>query len=336
VQAESRPRPTARSLLRDCGILAVLAALCIYFGLATEKHVFLTPENLLIVADQISINTILAVGMTLVIITAGIDLSVGALVALTGTAAAWFVYQAAGVSEIATGGRQPVESAGLIVLGGCLLGVALGGVAGSFNGLMVQRFRVPPFITTLAMMLIAKGMGNIIAGGGRFGNLPEQFGTLGRGDLAGLPIPALVAAGVAALGQIALSRTAFGRHVYAVGGNEEAARLSGIRVGRVKFAVYAISGTLAGLGGVILASMLGAGDPTVGEYYELDAIAAVVLGGTSLMGGRGAVWRTVIGALIMGVLSNGMGLMDVPTFYQWVVRGAVILAAVITDQVTKE
>jgi ribose/xylose/arabinose/galactoside ABC-type transport system permease subunit len=252
--------------------------------------------------------------MTMVILTEGIDLSVGSVVALAGVV---------GADLIASGVPLPVA---------VLAAVAAGALVGLFNGASIVYLRVAPFIATLATMTAVRGLAYLYTDGVSVGNLPDTFTRWGNGRIGPLPIPVLVAAVVVAGTWLLLSRTVFGRRVYAVGGNEEAARLSGVRVGRIKIGVYTLMGALAALGGVMLAARLGAGDPKAGQLFELTAIAAVVVGGTSLSGGRGTVIGTVLGALIIGVLDNGLVLLDVSAFYQMVVKGLVILAAVALDR----
>lgn len=282
---------------------------------------FLKLSNLLGVANQTAIYAIIAVGMTMVIITGGIDLSVGSLVAL-----------AAVVSAIVVRDLGGGEEAGL---GAVLLGFAAGigacAAAGMFSGLMVTRFKLPPFIVTLGMMMMASGLAFRLSEGSSIPELPPAFFTLGRGQVFGVPSPVVSMAALYVFAHFVMSRTVFGRYVYSIGGNAEAARLSGVPVKRVLFVVYVISGMLAGFGGIVLASQLSAGDPKFGEMYELEVIAAVVVGGTSLMGGQGKVLGTLIGAFIIAVIKNGMNLTDVDPFNQKIVLGVVLTAAVTLD-----
>jgi ribose transport system permease protein len=284
---------------------------------------FLLPDNLRNVANQIAVIAIIAIGMTLVIITAGIDLSVGSLIALSAVVTAWFV------------GRVGGESAtfwGMLFSG--LLGIILCGVIGAFSGLMITRFKIPPFIATLAMMQVAAGFAYVISEGKPIYHLPDSFILLGRGAEPFLKIPyaviLMIILYIAA--HILMTRTTTGRYVYAVGGNMEAARLAGIRVKRILFFVYALCGILAGLGGVVMASQLKSGAPTYGLTYELYVIAAVVVGGTSLSGGEGRIFGTLIGAFIIAVIQNGMNLTNVETYTQKIVLGLVILGAVLLDR----
>ncbi len=284
---------------------------------------FLLPDNLRNVANQIAVIAIIAIGMTLVIITAGIDLSVGSLIALSAVVTAWFVGKAGGEHATAWG-----------MLYSGLLGIALCGLVGAFSGLMVTRFKIPPFIATLAMMQVAAGFAYVISQGKPIYHLPDSFILLGRGaePLFKVPYAVILMLILYIAAHILMTRTTTGRYVYAVGGNMEAARLAGIRVKRILFFVYALCGLLAGLGGVVMASQLKSGAPTYGLTYELYVIAAVVVGGTSLMGGEGKIFGTLIGAFIIAVIQNGMNLTNVETYTQKIVLGAVILGAVLLDR----
>jgi ribose transport system permease protein len=284
---------------------------------------FLLPNNLRNVANQISVIAIVAIGMTLVIITAGIDLSVGSLIALSAVVAAWLVAHMGGISA----------SAGAMTLGS-LGGIALCGFVGAFSGMVITRFRIPPFIATLAMMQVAAGLAYIISQGKPVYQIPDSFVALGRGadPLLGVPYAVILMAALYVVAHIIMSRTTFGRYVYAVGGNMEASRLAGIRVRAVLFSVYTLCGLLAGLGGVLMASQLKSGAPTYGLTYELYVIAAVVVGGTSLSGGEGRIFGTLIGAFIIAVIQNGMNLTNVESYTQKVVLGLVILGAVLLDR----
>lgn len=318
-------------------LVATLLALGAYFAATTRDHVFVSPRNLINIAEQTSINTIIAVGMTLVIITAGIDLGVGSVVGLAAVISAGAMVGGAG---FVIGGYRvellPRLDGPAAVFLGLLVALSIGAVAGLANSLSIVRFRVTPFIATLAMMLMARGAA-LLYHNGAIGGLPEATRWLGQtGRIAWVPVPVYVTALVAGVAWVALACTPFGRHVYAVGGNEEAARLSGIRVGRVKVVVYTASGMCAALAGFVLAAQLGAGDGRVGAGYELDAIAAAVLGGSSLMGGRGTIPGTVLGALLIGVLDNGLTMRGVSPFAQSILKGLVILGAVILDQVREQ
>ena len=287
---------------------------------------FLLRDNLRNVAGQIAVIAIVAVGMTLVIIAGGIDLSVGSLIALSAVVCAWLLKALGGVG--AGAGAMCVAAAGAVVL--CAL-------SGAFSGAMVVRFRLPPFIATLAMMQVASGVAYIIARGRPIYDAPDAFTALGRGvdPLLGVPWAVWLMLLLYALGHVLMSRTALGRYVYAVGGNQEAARLAGVRTGGVLLLTYVVSGALAGLGGVVMASQLKSGAPTYGVMYELYVIAAVVVGGTSLSGGEGRVLGTLVGAFIIAVIQNGMNLTNVESYTQKVVLGLVILGAVLLDRIRR-
>jgi ribose transport system permease protein len=282
---------------------------------------FLKLSNLLGVANQTAIYAIIAIGMTMVIITAGIDLSVGSLVALASVSSAIVIRD--------WGGGASASIAMVAV--GSLAGIGVCALAGASNGLLVTAFGIPPFIVTLGMMMMASGLSFRLAEGRSIPELPPAFFWLGRGLTLGIPNPVLLMVVLYVVAHVVMSRMVFGRYVYSIGGNEEAARLSGVPVGRVLLAVYTICGALAGLGGIVLASQLSAGDPKFGLMYELEVIAAVVVGGTSLMGGRGKIFGTLIGAFIIAVIKNGMNLTNVDPFNQKIVLGAVLTAAVLLD-----
>ena len=282
---------------------------------------FLKISNLLGVANQTAIYAIIAIGMTLVIITGGIDLSVGSLVALASVSFAVCIRDYLGG---ANAGTDAVIKAVLVGLGLCAL-------AGAFNGFMITAFKIPPFIVSLAMMMMASGVSYRLSNGRSIPELPASFFWLGQGVTFGVPHPILLMIVLYVISHVVMSRTVFGRYVYAIGGNADAARLSGLPVKQILLIVYTICGSLAGLGGIVLTSQLSAGDPKFGLMYELEVIAAVVVGGTSLMGGRGKIFGTLIGAFIIAVIKNGMNLMDVDPFNQKIVLGAVLLFAVLLD-----
>jgi len=284
---------------------------------------FLLKDNLLNVANQIAVIAILAIGMTMVIITAGIDLSVGSLIALAAVVTAWLIGCFGGTDATATG-----------ILFGSLGAILLCGSIGLFTGLMVTRFRVPPFIATLGMMQVASGIAYIISRGKPIYQVPDTIVALGRGaePILGIPYAVILMVVLYLAAHILMSRTTFGRYIYAVGGNAEVARLAGVNVAAVLMSVYVISAMLAGLGGVVMASQLKSGAPTYGLMYELYVIAAVVVGGTSLSGGEGRIFGTLIGAFIIAVIQNGMNLTNVESYTQKVVLGLVILGAVLIDR----
>jgi ribose transport system permease protein len=285
---------------------------------------FLKSDNLLNVANQIAVIAIIAIGMTMVIITAGIDLSVGSLIALSAVTSTLLVREAAGA--------ESAMAAGMTVA--CLGGIFLCGLMGLFSGTMVTVFAIPPFIVTLSMMLVASGVAYILSQGESVYQVPDSFVWLGRGaDVFGIPNAVFLMLVLYAAAHVVMTRTILGRYIYAVGGNREAARLSGVPVRRVTLFVYTASGILAGLGGVVMASQLKSGSATYGLMYELYVIAAVVVGGTSLAGGEGKVLGTLIGAFIIAVIQNGMNLMNVESYTQKVVLGLVILVAVLLDKI---
>ncbi len=305
----------------EVAIFAAVLLECIVFAFLSPS--FLTLNNFVNVTLQIAIYGILAVGMTIIMITGGIDLSIGSVVALVGVVAAILSKKEALPADVMVGTAM-------------LAGIALGTAIGAASGSLIARFGIPPFIVTLALMTICRGVVFIITGGFTEGELPAHFGWLGRGHLWFLPIPVVIMVLLFGAGYVVLDMTAFGRHIYALGGNEEAARLSGIRVRRTKVLVYSLSGLLTGLAGVTLAARLGAGAPNSGLGYELDVIAAVVVGGTSLSGGRGSMIGTLAGTMFIGVLNNGLNLANVDPYTQKVALGLVILAAVWLDQLQKK
>ncbi|MBW3622297.1 MAG: ABC transporter permease [Armatimonadetes bacterium] len=287
---------------------------------AEGRSTFLLPSNLRNIADQIAVIAIIAVGMTMVIITRGIDLSVGSLLALSAVLTAWLIQQAGGANA----------SPGAL-LGASLAAVTVSGLVGAFSGVMVSRFHIPPFIATLGMMQVASGLAFIVAKGQTLYDIPDSFTWLGRGSSLGLSNAVWLMLFCYGAAHLFMSRTAPGRYIFAVGGNSEASRLSGVSVPRVLMIVYIVSGLTAGIGGVISTSQLKAGAPTYGLMYELYVIAAAVVGGTSLAGGEGRVFGTLIGAFIIAVIQNGMNLMNVEAYTQKVVLGLVILGAVLLD-----
>ncbi len=277
---------------------------------------FMTTDNVLNILRQVSISALIAFGMTFVILTGGIDLSVGSTLALTGAVAATML--ASGIDPVLT------------ILAALLLGAVLGAV----NGVIIAKGKVAPFIATLATMTIYRGLTLVYTDGRPVSDLGNEitFQMLGKGYFFGIPVPVCTMILAFIVLYVIMHKTTFGRRVYAVGGNEAASKLSGINVDRVKIAVYSLTGMLAALSALILTSRLNSAQPTAGTSYELDAIAAVVLGGTSLTGGKGWIFGTLVGALIIGVLNNGLNLIGVSSFFQQVVKGIVILIAVLIDR----
>lgn len=303
----------AKNYLSRYGILIALLVICIILSIATPY--FFTVQNLVIVLRQVSVNGILAIGVTFVIIAGGIDLSLGSVVALTGVIAASFAHP----------GVYPL----IVPL---LIGLLTGALVGVISGLTITIGRVAPFIVTLGMMTMARGLALVWSDGRPVTNLSPAFNFIGGGDVLYIPVPILLFVLVIIVAYILLNYTTTGRYIYAVGGNEQAARASGIRVNAVKMFAYIMCSGLAALAGIVLAARITTGQPNAGVAYELDAIAAVVIGGTSLLGGRGTVTGTVIGVLIIGVINNGLDLLNVSSYYQQIIKGVIIIGAVLIDR----
>lgn len=307
---------SGRDIVRFLGKYGIIIALVLMVvTLSIISPVFLRFENIFNILRQISINGYLAIGMTFVVLTGGIDLSVGSIAAISGIMAA----------SVARNHQYPVILA--VVVG---LGVGL--LFGFINGFIVARFEVAPFIVTLGMMSVARGMTFIYSDGRPIPGLKPAFNDIAGSYIFGVPTPVIILAVVVIIAGVVLYKTKFGRYVFAIGGNEKASMISGLNVRRVKMAVYSVSGLLAGLAGVILASRVTAGLPQSGQSYELDAIAAVVIGGTSLSGGKGKLWGTIVGFLLIGVMNNGLDLMNVSSYYQQVVKGLIIILAILLDK----
>lgn len=301
----------------NMGIILALIILCLFLSFFPgTSSSFPTVKNVFNVLRQISTNMLLACGMTMVIILGGINLSVGSVIAISGVIAAGCVSR--------YGFSIPVSF---------MIGIGLGLLFGVFNGFIISKTTIPPFIVTLATMNIARGLAGVYTGGSPVRVVSKEWQWLGAGYFAGIPVPVIIMILFFILSVLIMNKTKLGRHIYAVGGNPMAARFSGINVARVKFLVYTYSGIMAGIAGVILASRMYSGQPTAGEGAEMDAIAAVVVGGTSMAGGSGKLGGTFIGALIIGILSNGLNLMNVNSFWQTVVKGVVILMAVFIDYI---
>ena len=300
-----------------------LLILCITLSLLSDK--FLTVDNGWNVLRQISVNICISVGMTLIVLTAGIDLSVGAVLAFSGAIAAGLLK-----SGISFPGSDIFI--GFTLLGAVIAGILTGSFLGFFNGWVITKFKVPPFVATLAMLTVARGFTMLWTKGYPISGLGNNFAIIGTGWFLGIPILVWIAAIIIISAIIISNKTTLGRYIYAIGGNENAARLSGIHIDKVKIIVYSIAGGLAAIGGIMVTSRLDSAQPNAGMGYELDAIAAVVIGGTSLSGGRGTIIGTVLGAIIIGVLNNGLVLLDVSPFWQQVVKGMVILLAVMIDK----
>lgn len=310
---DANHRQKAGAFLSKYGIYFAFVLLA--GALAVTSPPFRSLGNLENILQQISVNGILAVGMTFVIITAGIDLSVGSVLALSAVVATSLAHPATHVLIV------PV-----------LAGVLTGLVCGAVNGLLIAWKRLAPFIVTLGMMTVARGLALVYTSGRPVINLSDSYDKIGGGALGNLPFPAMILFAVVVLGVFLLHYTRFGRYVFAVGGNELAAKVSGVNTHRILVGVYALTGALAGLAGIVLSSRVMSGPPSAGEGYELDAIAAVVIGGTSLSGGVGSLAGTVVGVLIIGVMNNGLDLLDVSSYWQQIVKGLIIVVAVLLDR----
>ncbi|WEG13325.1 ABC transporter permease [Pullulanibacillus sp. KACC 23026] len=292
----------------------LIGLIILFIIISILSHQFLTLSNLRNVALQTSVNMLLAVGMTFVILTSGIDLSVGSTLAVSAV-----------VGSL-------VMTSGINFGLGIVIALIVGILAGLINGLFIAYGRLAPFIVTLGTMTLYRGITEILTHGSPIYNLPKGFSVIGTGSLVGIPIPVILTVIVLIVAWILLNRSVTGRRVYAVGGNEEVAKLAGVPVKKYLLLVYMISGFLAAVAGMILSSRLGSAEPTAGNGYELDAITAVVLGGTSLFGGEGTLVGTIIGAAILGVIDNGLNLLNVNSFWQDAVKGAIILIAIMLDR----
>ena len=298
------------------GLLLVFIGICIALSLITPQ--FLTVQNLTIIVMQVSINALLAFGVTFVIITGGIDLSIGSMVAVTGVVAASFAHP----------DTYPVAVP-------LLAGLSAGLLFGAFNGFIITRSNVPPFIVTLGTMTIGRGLALILSKGRPVSNLSDSFNFIGGGKILGVPMLIIILIVVFGVCSVILKKTVIGRYMYAIGGNEQATRASGIDLSRVKMVVYTLCGGLSALAGILLTSRITTGQPNAGTGFELDAIAAAIIGGTSTSGGTGTMTGTLIGALLIGVISNGLDLLNVTSYYQQVVMGVIIIGAVVLDSLNQ-
>ena len=314
--ADSRYMKAVKQYFKEnLGIILALLVLCGFLAVnPLTRNSFMTQQNVFNVLRQISTNLYLACGMTMVIILGGIDLSVGSIIAMSGCVAAGCVSRY----------ELPLPVA-------LLCGVLIGLIVGMFNGWVIAKTTIPPFIVTLATMNIAKGLAYVYTGGSPVRVVTKEWQFVGAGYIGPVPTPVCILVIVLIVTAIIMNKTKLGRHLYAVGGNAQAAEFSGISVARVKFLVHTYSGIMGGLAGIVLASRMYSGQPTAGDGAEMDAIAAVVVGGTSMAGGSGKIGGTIIGGLIIGVLNNGLNLMNVNSFWQYVVKGCVILLAVYLD-----
>ena len=300
------------------GIYVAFAMLFLILSFTSES--FLTTSNLLNILRQVSIIGIVAIGMSFVIITGGIDLSVGSVMALSAVVAASFA-------------QADLNHALYIPI---FMGMIVGLACGIFNGVLIAKWKVTPFIATLGMMTAARGMAMVYSDGRPVIGLSDGYNNIGSGSFLGLPIPVITFLLVVLVGIFLLHFTIFGRHVFATGGNEQSAKLSGVHVTNIKISVYAIVGLLSGVAGIVLSSRIMSGSPVLGQGYELDAIAAVVIGGTSLFGGVGSIVGTLMGVLIIGVMNNGLDLLNVSSYYQQIFKGAIIIIAVLLDKKNHE
>ncbi len=295
------------------GVFAAFICICIVASIMTPA--FFTVQNIMTILKQVSVNGILAIGVSFVIIAGGIDLSLGSVVALAGVVTALFA-----------------RNTELLLVVPLLVGLLTGTTTGVVNGLIITKGRAAPFIVTLGMMTVARGLALVVSDGRPISGLSSSFNFIGGGSLIGIPAPVIIFIIVAVIAAIILHGTVIGRHVYAVGGNENAAWASGINVSKVKIFVYSVCGFLAGLSGIILASRITTGQPNAGVAYELDAIAAVVIGGTSLAGGVGKISGTVLGVLLIGVINNSLDLLNISSYYQQIIKGCIIIGAVLIDR----
>ena len=303
--------------LRQYGIFIVFSIICLIISFISPQ--FLTVSNWTIIITQVSINALLAFGVTFVIITGGIDLSLGSIVAVAGVSAAMLAHP----------DSYPVL---VPVFAGLFAGLLIG----AFNGFIITKSKIAPFIVTLGTMTIGRGLALILSNGRPVSNLSESFVFIGSGKLMGIPLLIIILICIFIICSVILNKTILGRYIYAVGGNEQAARASGINVTQVKMAVYSISGVLAGLAGILLTSRITTGQPNAGAGFELDAIAAVVIGGTSTTGGKGSITGTLVGVLLIGVINNSLDLLNVTSYYQQVVMGIIIIGAVVLDSLNQK
>lgn len=310
----------------NISVLRPLAALFLMsIAMAFLSDNFATSENMFNILRQVSVNLCISVGMTMIILTGGIDLSVGSILAFSGAIAAGLYRNGINMEGADT-------FIGFTFLGCTVAALLAGGFLGFFNGLMVTRFKVPPFVATLAMLTIARGLTMLYTNGHPITGLGKEFAFLGSGWFLGIPMPVWIAILIILTALFFIRKSKTGRYIYAIGGNERASLLSGININKVKIIVYTLTGILCGVAGLLVTARLDSAQPNAGAGYELDSIAAVVIGGTSLSGGKGSIVGTVIGALIIGVLNNGLVLLNVSPFWQQVIKGGVILLAVVMDR----
>jgi ribose transport system permease protein len=300
---------------RDLGTLLGLILLALAFGSLTD--VFFTQRNIINILQQSSINACLAIGMTLVIISGGIDLSVGATAALSAVLSA----------TLLKAGSPPIVVIGVAIL--------IGAACGFFNGAVITFVGLQPFIVTLGTLSVYRALALIYTGGNPVLALPNKFRQIFTSDLFGLPVPVVIVGVLAVIASVVLAKSPIGEYIFAVGGNEEAARVSGVPIDLTKITAYVVSGVLAAFASVILMARLGAAEPTLGNLWELDAIAAAAIGGASLMGGKGSIFGTILGAIVLGAMRNGLTLLNVQAFYQLLATGIIILLAMVVDRLTR-
>jgi inositol transport system permease protein len=316
-------RESFNVFVQKYAIVLILIAMIIVVSFLSP--VFLQPVNLLNIVRQISVIGLIAMGVTVAIISTGIDLSSGSVVGLASVVAASLAQQPGWAQAKYPGLELPLIVA---LLGGLGVGLACGFV----NGFLIAKFKIPPFIATLGMMTAARGLALLYSNGRPLSTLTDAYNFIGAGTILGIPVPIIILALVGIGTHVMLNNTRFGRYIYAIGGNELAARFSGLNLDRVKIGIYTFAGLLAGLAGIVVSSRISSGQPGLGVGYELDAITAAVIGGTSLSGGIGTVWGTVVGALIIGVLNNSLDLLNVSAYWQQIMKGAIIVIAIIIDE----
>lgn len=310
-----RARPFFRGKMRDLGTLIGLVIICVVFGVLSD--VFFTERNLVNILQQSSINACVAIGMTMVIISGGIDLSVGPVAAFAAVLSA----------TLLTHGYPVALAIGA--------GLGIGAVCGAANGALIAYGGLQPFIVTLGTLSVFRALALIYTGGNPILGVPDAFRHLFASEIGIFPVPVVIVAALGVVASVLLARTPLGEYIFAVGGNEEAARISGVPIARTKIAAYAMSGFLAALAAVILVARLGAAEPILGNLWELEAIAASAIGGASLMGGKGSIIGTILGAIVLGAMRNGLTLMNVQAFYQLLATGIIIILAMLVDRLTR-
>jgi inositol transport system permease protein len=319
-EVRNKGRERLNGFLSKYAIVIILLAMFIAFSLLSEG--FFSTKNIFNIVRQISFMGLIAIGVTMVIITGGIDLGSGSVLALAAVVAT-------SLAQLPDSATLKYEGLSVPIFVPVVAALAVGALTGVINGSLISRFKIPPFIATLGMMTVARGFA-LIYSNKPLSQLTPEYNFIGQGVLFGVPFPVIILLVVAVTVHIMLNNTPFGRYIYALGGNEQAARISGVNINRVKIGVYTLAGLLSGLAGLVVSSRVGSGQP--GQGIELDAIAAAVIGGTSLSGGIGTIWGTIVGALIIGVLDNGLILLNVDQYWITIVKGAIIVVAVIIDE----